>query len=67
VLELLGHALAVGDDLVEGIGDPGRDASRVRRHAHGEVAHAHRLQDPKQLLQIGPVHRAVGDRCRRRA
>ena len=50
-LELLGHALVGGDDLIEGVGDLAHDADAVAGHAHGEIADPHRLQRVKQFGQ----------------
>ena len=38
MLELLGHALVGGDDVVEGVGDLAHDAELVAGHADREVA-----------------------------
>ena len=71
-LELLRHALVGGDDLVERIGDLAEQADLVAGHAHGEVAHAHRLQRIEQIVQLGraAIETAVGgvgrDRARER-
>ena len=55
VLELLGYALVVGDDLIEGIGDLADEARRLAGHAHGEIAHPHRLEGSEQLVKLAPL------------
>ena len=53
LLQLLGHALVGGDDVVEGVGDLAGEADLVARQADGEIADAHRLQGVQQI-----AHRA---------
>ena len=54
-LDLLGHALVGGDDLIKGIGDLAHDADAVAGHAHREIADPHRLQRVKQFRQPAGV------------
>ena len=65
MFELLGHALVVGDDLVERVGDLAEEARLVPRHAHRKIARLHRLQRMKQLMQLGACGRSAS-RVRRR-
>ena len=51
-LELLGHALVGGDDLVEGVGDLADDADLIARHPHREIADPHRLQRLQQFMNL---------------
>ena len=50
-LQLLGHALVGGDDVVEGVGDLAGDAGLVAGQADGKVAGLHRLQRLQKLFQ----------------
>ena len=58
-LELLGHALVGGDDLVEGVGDLAEDADAVAGHAHGEVADPHGLQRVKEFREAAGIDLGV--------
>jgi hypothetical protein len=64
--QLACDALIGSDDLVERIGDLAADAGAVARQAHGEVAVAHSLQGPQQLLQVD-IGVVLGNLRRRRA
>jgi hypothetical protein len=43
MVELLGHALVGGDDVVESVGYLPRDTDLIARHPDAEVADTHRL------------------------
>ena len=51
-LDLLRHALARGDDLVERVGHFARNACLVARQPHREIAVAHSLQRSQELAQV---------------
>ena len=55
LLELLGHPLVGGDDLVEGVGDLAFDAELVAGHPDREVADPHGLQRIEQVVEVEGV------------
>ena len=52
MLKLLGHALVVGDDLVEGVGDLAEKPGFMTRHPDREIAGFHRLKRMKQTVKL---------------
>ena len=49
-LELLGHPLVGGGDLVEGVGDLAEHAVLIAGHADGEIADPHGLQGVEKIV-----------------
>ena len=58
-LELLGHSLIGGDDIIEGVGDLADDADAVAGHAHGKIADLHRLQRVEEFGQPAGIGAGV--------
>ncbi|MEI1248427.1 hypothetical protein [Rhizobium aouanii] len=57
MLELLGHALIGGDDVVEGIGDLAGETGQVGPHPYGKVAAPDRDKDFQKRAGIVERHR----------
>jgi hypothetical protein len=59
MLELLGHALIGGNDVVEGIGDFAGETCQVGPHPYGKVAAPNRDKDFQKRAGVVERHRFV--------
>ncbi len=58
-LELFGHPLVGGGDIVKGVGDLADNADAIAGHAHREIADLHGLQRMEELGQAAGIGVAV--------
>ena len=61
--ELLGHALVVGDDLIESVGDLAGQTDAIAAKAHTEAAIAHLLERNQEFFEVYMRITAVDSRC----